>query len=64
MQIPVYGVDAMYGRKGSQVSVHMVTPTGEIKNNIRKTMGKKNINNYSNWGLDALKLWGKSSYPQ
>ena len=64
LQIPVYGIDAMYGKKGDSMSVHMVTPAGIIKNNVRRTVGKSNESSYSNWGLDALKLWGSSSFPQ
>ena len=64
MQIPIYGIDAMYGKRGDSMPVHMVTPNGTVINNVRKTRGDNYYGNYSNWGLEALKYWGKSSYPQ
>ena len=64
MQIPIYGIDAMYGKNRDSMPVHMVTPDGNIIRNVRQTIGNNIFSRYPNWGLDALKFWGRSSFPQ
>ena len=62
LQIPVFGTDAMVGREGSSVNIHVVLPTGEIHNNIGKTGGYGNLVR-GNIGRTSLSIWGKSSKP-
>ena len=63
MQIPLYGIDAMYGRSGDSVDVHRVTPSGKVSIRVRRTIGTNSYSNYNNWGAEALRLWGSSLFP-
>ncbi len=60
LQIPVYGVDAMYGKTGDSMNVHIALPSGEANNNVRKTIGHSSSSSYPNWGFEALRIYGRS----
>ena len=62
LQIPVFGTDAMVGREGRSVNIHVVLPSGEIHNDIGKTRGKGN-NVRGKIEQTSLRVWGKSSKP-
>ena len=62
LQIPVFGTDAMVGREGRSVNIHVVLPSGEIHNDIGKTRGKGN-NVRGKIGQTSLRVLGKSSKP-
>ncbi len=66
MQIGIYGLDAMDGRAGKSAGIHRANPDGTINNKVGKTIGVgTNAKNPPfNFGIDALKIWGKSGTPK
>lgn len=61
MKIPIYGIDAMNGKKGSSGNIHRVTPDGKITNNVGVTIGNGSTSGAGafNIGRQALEIWGK-----
>ena len=63
LQIPIYGVDAMYGKTGDSMEVHVALPSGTINHNVRSTIGTSGGTTRISWGLEALRTWGRSGNP-
>ncbi|MCD2425097.1 DUF6443 domain-containing protein [Niabella pedocola] len=63
LQIPIYGVDAMSGRRGAAANINRANPDGTTTNKVGKTSGVGKSGTF-NIGRDALKIWGRSGKPQ
>jgi RHS repeat-associated protein len=66
LQIPVYGVDAMYGGKGKPADINRANPDGTTSSGVGKTSGtgKHTRTQTFNIAIDALRIWGKSGTPK
>jgi hypothetical protein len=66
LQIPIYGVDAMYGDIGSPGCINRSNPDGSTTDRVGWTKGEiegmTGLTIFS-IGLDALKKWGRSATP-
>jgi RHS repeat-associated protein len=57
LQIPIYGIDAMFGRSGRPMDIHRANPDGTIERRIGNT------GNAGFVGRDAMERWGRSGMP-
>jgi hypothetical protein len=63
LQVPIYGVDAMYEDPGAPGTIHRANPDGTTADNIGWTRGNYPGAKIFRIDLDALKIWGRSEAP-
>lgn len=67
LQIPIYGVNAMFGKGhiGKSSNINRANPDGTINHNVGATSGTgKHLKSTTfNIGADALRIWGRSNRP-
>ncbi|MDX1936279.1 MAG: hypothetical protein SFU21_04155 [Flavihumibacter sp.] len=66
LQVPVYGVDAMYRGKGKPSDINRANPDSTTSSNVGKTSGtgKHARTTTFNIAIDALRIWGNSGTPK